>query len=1606
MAEEHLTENNISFDQPWNPISYFEEEGETGDDESQYSPNHLASLFDPIDSNVSAVNDDLERSKILHHTYEDPYYNNYMGSSDNTDVDNFTLETENGLKVLDTTIAINRKAIYNDFDRLRKWQQSIDGDDNKDELFIDKSKDVFTSVEPKASACDKHENDSDINLLLDPFASVVDDDDKYENLRSDEDGAEDRLKQLTEHMNESDYPLLGDISNLNSPVNELNSSSKDLDLLENNFDLDSSQQKTVDFIGTNTGGASNEEEDFSLLDDLLEDIPDDTNVSLVQIKTATDFPHTLFDLPLPNELSVDDPAEAMINSSDTSDVDKIVELASNIVVIPPTPESATTEDTMKIIELKTDLDIDLKEEEACYSVSTDDIKDEKDITDTENLDNGSLGDSENVALPNVIDEIDEDLSPPPAYDDSLNNESNDNTIDIDDSTPSVQSIEPVVDVDLISEKGDDVVDNSSNSKNICENKRSDASMITEVENVSKEEESEISGVTQIDNYNPADPSKEELNNPEDVTANVCSCANISSVCDGDDDSLKCLTPDGDSDDGNDGDDSDAQDVEAYMSTQDNHDDKEENSVSPLPGVNFEIEKGQGTNTNNNDIEQQDNTDILESASQETLSSDSGVEERSPQIDDNKLSLDPNQSSAAVGFSNEIQESPEELDKMLEDLESDIDITSELTKTETEVASVRGPVSSIIESTVEPLSIEENVDEVALAAASDVNNVQNTEIDQNIDHNAVQNEQVLSIETESSVESRDSVVTDPSESNDLSPSFTREGNGELRTSLRRAGSTSAGSGRRVRFSLNPQYEGENDSGDSSTSVAPSSQEETQDDGAAALGEQNAEAPSETPELLAPAIPSEIQNLGWVAPEWVPDEQASNCMKCNMKFTVVKRRHHCRACGKVLCSVCCNMKYCMPYLNYKYVRVCQSCCDIMVSQALSDSPTPAAVSSPQPPATVPTITTTEPSQSIPPLSQLPQAPPPYSETADGHTERLGSASSDVPPYSEHSPRASHYAEQPAPILPAAVQGLDILPGSGRMPTLTGAQLTEIMNFQLPAYTPTARQRQNRNRTESEMSAVIMFNSTATNLPPILRRNNEETRIVNNPDLDTLFRQIYDENEDPISFIVNKNLVVRVKVYNLDCCVERKCWCFTSDGMGASNQEEIVILIKCDSYDVDERMLTRKVLQQMNHIFEKAKHGNPVSDLEQIEFDASMCCMPKNTGMLFFKHSLQCIKKLLIPTSPYLFGMYIERSELPWAKNFPLRLMLRVGAEYKYYPCPLLNILDRPAVYDGVGRTILELLADFRNFQYTIPRVVGVTINLRGKDTILRLPQHRYDEILKAVNSCEQNVLSLAGNFSSTCDGHLVSVEKDGRYKTQTLSIVLKANRKVTCASFIVISAALKTNQEGIKAKASIVEDGVMVQVTADVMKEFKQAIKDMKEYSVTTGDPNSPDETSSKVGIEWTASDVMDRPRLLSPIDGTSFDNLTNMKIRHSYDYTSNSLTAKIHWVEVYFLPQDNDTVQRLSARELGQMTSSIAKACMSALSAHLMALLGLEMTRIGLRVNLAADFVEYKIGANLSTLPAELLPNLDDKLVPAIHAVMSSAQERVAVELIFQVVKIV
>ncbi|OXA38085.1 Lateral signaling target protein 2 [Folsomia candida] len=61
-----------------------------------------------------------------------------------------------------------------------------------------------------------------------------------------------------------------------------------------------------------------------------------------------------------------------------------------------------------------------------------------------------------------------------------------------------------------------------------------------------------------------------------------------------------------------------------------------------------------------------------------------------------------------------------------------------------------------------------------------------------------------------------------------------------------------------------------------------------------------------------------------PTWVPDELAPTCMSCSAAFTVVRRRHHCRNCGKVFCGKCSGNSVPLPrYGHLKPVRVCNRC-----------------------------------------------------------------------------------------------------------------------------------------------------------------------------------------------------------------------------------------------------------------------------------------------------------------------------------------------------------------------------------------------------------------------------------------------------------------------------------------------------------------------------------------------------------------------------------------------------------------------------------------------------------------------------------------------------------
>ena len=65
------------------------------------------------------------------------------------------------------------------------------------------------------------------------------------------------------------------------------------------------------------------------------------------------------------------------------------------------------------------------------------------------------------------------------------------------------------------------------------------------------------------------------------------------------------------------------------------------------------------------------------------------------------------------------------------------------------------------------------------------------------------------------------------------------------------------------------------------------------------------------------------LGQQAPVWIPDKRVTMCQLCTAAFTVTFRRHHCRACGKVICRTCSARKAELEYLKFRPARVCDDC-----------------------------------------------------------------------------------------------------------------------------------------------------------------------------------------------------------------------------------------------------------------------------------------------------------------------------------------------------------------------------------------------------------------------------------------------------------------------------------------------------------------------------------------------------------------------------------------------------------------------------------------------------------------------------------------------------------
>ncbi|ETE66135.1 Zinc finger FYVE domain-containing protein 16, partial [Ophiophagus hannah] len=665
------------------------------------------------------------------------------------------------------------------------------------------------------------------------------------------------------------------------------------------------------------------------------------------------------------------------------------------------------------------------------------------------------------------------------------------------------------------------------------------------------------------------------------------------------------------------------------------------------------------------------------------------------------------------------------------------------------------------------------------------------------------------------------------------------------------------------------------------------------------------------------------LGQKQPSWLPDLEASKCMNCQAKFTFTKRRHHCRACGKIFCAPCCNRKCKLQYLD-KEARVCISCYEsINKAQALEKMMTPTGPASNSvlsESSAVPSLHETQTSGLLPKDQRrvwFADGILPNGEVAD--TTKLSSGAKRFPQEPVGSPTNEavsetdtkskdemHVAEQTGIAKSStSVSQEDILPSNEQLDLsrnsdcLPIAQTEVLCNSDFVTATVTEFPSVSELAKESLPAATDQASDTPTSIldyrmlcciencvgkevslipgdgfPPLLLARGEkgkESLVEEHPSNEQVTLLL--EESNPLTFILNTNLLVNVKIL---------------------------------SY---------------------AMKGKFIGNLENIIFTEDFLGSKEHGGFLFVTPTFQKLDDLMLPSDPFLCGILIHKQEVPWAKVFPIRLMLRLGAEYGVYPTPLTSIRHRKPLFGKIGHTVMDLLV-----------------------------------IMKVINTSNEHVISIGASFNSQADSHLVCVQnEDGVYQTQANS-----------------------------ATGHPRKNGIMVQITPETMEGLRQALSEKKDFRITCGKVDSGD-FREYVDICWIENDEKTN---MSPIDGKSMEGVQSEKLVQEECFEVDGKLVKC--TEVFYL----SNVRELH-NSVHQLAKEIALASYIALGKHLKTLKNNGMNKIGLRVSMDADMVEYQAGSGGQVLPQHYLNDLDSALIPVIHGWISNTTSLpLEIELIF------
>ncbi|CAJ0963188.1 unnamed protein product, partial [Mesorhabditis belari] len=584
------------------------------------------------------------------------------------------------------------------------------------------------------------------------------------------------------------------------------------------------------------------------------------------------------------------------------------------------------------------------------------------------------------------------------------------------------------------------------------------------------------------------------------------------------------------------------------------------------------------------------------------------------------------------------------------------------------------------------------------------------------------------------------------------------------------------------------------------------------------------------------------LGKTKPYWIPDSDCVLCMLCSVKFSLIVRRHHCRACGRVLCAACCNERATLAYLGddekKNKQRVCQPCLTML--DRIKEYENAAALA----------------------------------EVIDGG----GS-----------SRTRGVLKSRPIEVI-AAIDGEEPGPSSSLNPPPIALEGTSVERKRSVVFRDGIRPGDARVSDPAEQSAVKALKKKPSRkrvhvtqklaslkleeeMVSFLPKEGDNLYIIKSPD-GTIRRNQIDEIESrlkddlPVEIILKRNLSCVLQRANNSSKPAERIFSVSSRGFFAVGIDEMVYIWSMSGeVEENECKVPTDVLQRISEMFESCLEVDGsgvrtvISRLPSIHSSSNGPSSICSTHILVYRPSIQETRSLSIqwPPHPFVIGISLHDKEFIWALASPNRLLLRLGLLNSWYPCPLINVPGREPVYGtDTNNTVLKVFTDFREWSYRMPNVPGSSVILKGNETLIRIPYLAKQQIKEIVETNSRMIAWQCG-IAQEADSHLVCVQEGHSFTTQILA--KGHSRQVTGATFVIFDSGLKSAEDIFQV--TIVEDGIAVRLGGELLEKLVEALAEGKDWQAVSL------KGGGEVRVQWKASRCFSESshsQLLSPIDG--------------------------------------------------------------------------------------------------------------------------------------------